>query len=152
MKFDHVLIATDFSEDAKRACEYVSAKLAGSNEQISLLTVVPDWQVPFTLYEFVPDPALVDSYRKEIVASAMKRVEEAAQSMFKGHKVNAVAKLSDRVISEEIVDFANAHGCDCIVMGSHGSGAVGALVMGSVTQRVIRHAKCPVLVLPREKR
>ena len=48
----------------------------------------------------------------------------------------------------EILRFAQAHGADLIVMGTHGYGAVKRLFLGSVADRVVRGATCPVLVVP----
>jgi universal stress protein A len=47
--------------------------------------------------------------------------------------------------AEVIVDVAREHGCDLIVMGTHGRSGLGRLVLGSVAEQVIRHAPCPVL-------
>ena len=49
--------------------------------------------------------------------------------------------------AEVIVDVAREHGCDLIVMGTHGRGGLGRLVLGSVAEQVIRHAPCPVLTV-----
>ena len=46
-----------------------------------------------------------------------------------------------------IVDYARDHGIDLIVMGTHGRGALAHLVMGSVAERVVRLASCPVLTV-----
>jgi len=151
MNFKHIIVATDFSDDAKLACTYVNQHLTGTDQKVTLLHLAPDWQVPFTLYEFIPDPSLIDSYRTGLAAAATKRVQQAAGELFKGREITAIAKLSDRVVAEEIVDYAAEIGGDLIVVGSHGTGAIGTLVMGSVAQRIIRHAKCAVLVIPRGK-
>jgi nucleotide-binding universal stress UspA family protein len=49
--------------------------------------------------------------------------------------------------AEEIVRYAKAHAIDLIVMGTHGRGAVAQLLMGSVAERVVRTAPCPVLTV-----
>lgn len=46
-----------------------------------------------------------------------------------------------------IVDYAKEHGIDVIVMGTHGRGAFAHLVLGSVAERVVRFAPCPVLTV-----
>lgn len=46
-----------------------------------------------------------------------------------------------------ILDYAQAHGADLIVMGSHGHTGLRHLLMGSVAEHVLRHAPCPVLVV-----
>jgi nucleotide-binding universal stress UspA family protein len=48
---------------------------------------------------------------------------------------------------ESIVDAAIAERADLIVVGSHGRGAVGRFLIGSVSDHVVRHAPCPVLVV-----
>ena len=47
---------------------------------------------------------------------------------------------------EAIIDAANKHGCDMIIMGSHGHGGVKQFLVGSETSRVLSHTKIPVLV------
>ena len=48
---------------------------------------------------------------------------------------------------EAIIDAAQAEGADMIVVGSHGRGTVGRVLIGSVSDHVVRHASCPVLVV-----
>lgn len=61
------------------------------------------------------------------------------------HAVVAV-RMSD-VPSDEIVQYAEQENIDLIVMGTHGRGAVGHLLMGSVAEGVVRSARCPVLTV-----
>jgi nucleotide-binding universal stress UspA family protein len=51
-----------------------------------------------------------------------------------------------------IVDYANGHGIDLIVLGTHGRGAVAHMLLGSVAERVARTATCPVLVVRHPER
>jgi len=48
---------------------------------------------------------------------------------------------------EAIVEAAEAESADLIVVGTHGRGAVGRLFLGSVSDHVVRHARCPVMVV-----
>ena len=50
--------------------------------------------------------------------------------------------------AEEIARFARQHGADLIVMGTHGYGPVRRFLLGSVADRVVREASCPVLLFP----
>lgn len=50
--------------------------------------------------------------------------------------------------AEEILDFARGHAIDLIVMGTHGRTGVSRVLLGSVAERVVRGARCPVLVVP----
>ena len=53
--------------------------------------------------------------------------------------------------SMSIVEYAAGHGIDLIVMGTHGRGGVSHLLMGSVAERVVRTAPCPVLTVRQTK-
>ena len=53
--------------------------------------------------------------------------------------------------AERIVNFAEEQGVDMIVVGSHGIGGFERLVIGSVSEKVVRHAKIPVLVFREQK-
>jgi len=50
--------------------------------------------------------------------------------------------------SGEIVDYAREHGCDSIVMGTHGRGGIDRLLLGSVAERVVRASSVPVVTVP----
>jgi glycine betaine transporter len=49
--------------------------------------------------------------------------------------------------SQEIVKYAREHKVDLIVMGTHGRGPIGHLLLGSVAENVVRRAHCPVLTV-----
>jgi nucleotide-binding universal stress UspA family protein len=51
----------------------------------------------------------------------------------------------------EILTYAKDHDIDLIVMGTHGRGFVGRVVMGSVAEKVVRYAPCPVLTVHNEE-
>ena len=60
------------------------------------------------------------------------------------------APLSQR--ERAICDYAVKHDVDLIVIGTHGRTGVSRLLIGSVAEKVVRHASCPVLVVPHAKR
>ena len=77
--------------------------------------------------------------------SDLKAVCEARGVPFVGDTIER------NVTYEGILETAQAEGCDLIVMGSHGRKGVQALILGSVAQKVLTHAKVPVLVVkPRD--
>jgi nucleotide-binding universal stress UspA family protein len=63
----------------------------------------------------------------------------------------AVLEISDHP-AEEIVKHARAHNINLIVMGTHGRGAMAQLLVGSVAERVVRTAPCPVLTVRHPER
>jgi nucleotide-binding universal stress UspA family protein len=60
--------------------------------------------------------------------------------------------LVSNATAETIVDYARHHSIDLIVMGTHGRAAVAHLLMGSVAERVVRTASCPVLTVRHPER
>ena len=72
---------------------------------------------------------------------AVKDACSAAGVACTGHTVESVS------VWEAVVDYAKQHGCDLIVMASHGRRGVQALLLGSETNRVLTHSTIPVLVV-----
>jgi nucleotide-binding universal stress UspA family protein len=92
---------------------------------------------------FVPE---VEALRDEIVADAVGRLNACLQPS----DVSDLHATVDVVIgapSSSIVEYADGHGIDLIVMGTHGRGGMSHLLMGSVAERVVRTAPCPVLTV-----
>ena len=65
-----------------------------------------------------------------------------------------VNKVNVRGISpaEEIVNYADSNEAALIVMGTHGRSALGHFLIGSVAEKVVRHAKCPVLTISHQEK
>ncbi|HUK35586.1 MAG TPA: universal stress protein, partial [Vicinamibacterales bacterium] len=84
---------------------------------------------------------------REIEENAQKRLQEAIiDSDGSGpHTVPLVMTSSAPAFA--IIDYAREHGVDLIIMGTHGRGALGHILMGSVAERVVRLAPCPVLTV-----
>jgi nucleotide-binding universal stress UspA family protein len=61
------------------------------------------------------------------------------------HKVRRATRLGNP--ASEIIRYASEHQIDLIVVGTHGRGAMAHLLLGSVAERVVRQAQCPVLTI-----
>ena len=75
--------------------------------------------------------------------SAVQAIVERAQAA----GVDATFLVWEGAAGDAIVDAAGAEGADVIVVGRRGLGAVGRIVLGSVSDYVVRHAHCPVLIV-----
>lgn len=90
-----------------------------------------------------------DAYELQAEAHAHETLRQAgARADDSGVPYLAVRKRSDHP-HQEIIKVARELRCDLIAMGSHGRGGLSALVLGSVTQKVLTHSDIPVLVLRR---
>ncbi len=140
-----LLVPVDFSaaEAAVTACAEGLAKAL--NAQIVLLHVEAP-EPGFVGYE--PGPQTVrDSVARSIHGNAQALHKIRDRLRVEGLEVESLLIQGPTV--EKIVDEAKRLKAAYIVVGSHGHGALFELVVGSVSDGVIRHAPCPVVVVPR---
>jgi len=137
-----ILVPTDFSPDAEAALEHAIdfAKLFGA--RIHLLHsyyIAPQAATPWS-YSF---PAgLIDEVRQD----ALRRVEELRKKL-KERGVESSDEVSSEPPSMSIISCAERQKADLIVMGTRGLTGVKHVLLGSVAERTIRHAPCPVLTV-----
>jgi nucleotide-binding universal stress UspA family protein len=143
-----VLVPLDGSGFAEQIIPWVQAVATVAHAEMILLTV-PE----------VPEPALygtlsgaVDELRERAEANARRYVEGLAMQL-RELGVDARPAVRGSRPATAILEAAEAEQVDLILLATHGRGGVERLVMGSVADRVVHHAACPVLLLPvREKR
>ena len=142
-----ILVATDFSEPSDAALAYGRELGRTFNAQLFVLNVTDN--VMARAYGgdgFVfSDP----SFQQDVEATARKQVEALLTDEDRQQLRAEAVVLSSSTPAYAIVDYASAHEFDLIVMGTHGRGAVAHLLMGSVAERVVRTAPCPVLTVRR---
>jgi nucleotide-binding universal stress UspA family protein len=147
MEIKTIVVPTDFSEYAEHAFQWALAMAADWNAKIVLLHAAPRLYLAYPESIYLVDLAKME---QEIIADAEKRLGElAAQKGTKTVTVETRVVLGDPVW--EICQAAEQEQADLIVMGSHGRTGLSHVLLGSVAERVVRHAPCPVLVarLPR---
>ena len=96
-----------------------------------------------TYYAF---PASYLEACQKLRESAEKRLEEFAKAHRRG-EVQLQCEVQDGVATDSILSLAEAKAVDLIVMGTHGLRGIDRLTLGSVTEKVIRKARCPVLAV-----
>ena len=140
----NVLVGTDFSDCSQTALEHGRGLAAQFNVSLHVLHVVTE-----PLHEvwacYAPGAGFLESVER-LELEARKRMEPLTQSAELG---------TDRVIiatawgepSEQILKYARTHRIDLIVCGTHGRRGWDHMVMGSVAERVVRFAPCPVLTV-----
>ena len=140
-----ILVATDFSEPSDAAYTYGRELALNFGAQLIVLHIVENILTRVTGSDgFVySSPELQEDLEAAGRAhlDAVVNVEDRRQL-----RVEPVVVTSNSTATA-IVEYAHRTGIDLIVMGTHGRGAVAHLLMGSVAERVVRTAPCPVLTV-----
>lgn len=139
----HVLVPTDFSDDAQGAAHAARALVAG--EQDARLTLLHAYHLPieYTAYGTIPTSI---PFHADVAAVADEKLAEAAAALAgEAHTVDTLAK--EGYPPEVIADTARELAVDLIAMGTHGRTGLRHLLLGSNAERVIEHAPCPVLTV-----
>ncbi|MBA4256836.1 MAG: universal stress protein UspA [Polaromonas sp.] len=142
--FKKILVPSDGSTQAHKAAE-VAADLAKSQDAQIVGIYVID---PFPFIGIGDASAVgLQAYMSEAQAAAGKSLS-MIREMCEARGVAYVGDTIERSTAYEgILETAEAEGCDLIVMGSHGRKGIQALILGSVAQKVLTHAKVPVLII-----
>jgi nucleotide-binding universal stress UspA family protein len=145
--YERILVPIDFSEHSKTTVSYATRIATRYNATLYLLHVfkIPDYVVtPYTRRR--QNSAEVHSQVDAAEQDAREHLESFAKELStKGIKVEAYLRVGYPF--DEIVLMANHFHVDLIVIGSHGHGRIARLLVGSTAQRVVEHARCPVLVV-----
>jgi universal stress protein A len=136
MNIRHILAPTDFSEHSTQAITYAFELAQKVGAKLSLLHVI---EVPVYAIEVsLPLEDLEQDARREL-ARLLPEAETAHM---------AVTRLVEMGVPyQKILEMAAAEQVDMIVMATHGRTGLSHLVMGSVAERVVRTAPCPVLTI-----
>ncbi|AMM42112.1 UspA domain-containing protein [Candidatus Desulfofervidus auxilii] len=144
MGYTSILVPIDGSEASKVALEEAVEIAKRNGASIIILHVFPNRADLIEVYKI---SNLKSAFREE----GEKLLEEACRyAAQKG--ISAVIRLTEGKPCEEIVKTAEAQNCDLIVMGSHGHNTLSKILLGSVTQRVLGNAPCPVMVVREKKK
>lgn len=144
----HIIVTTDFSTQAQSAFKVAreQAELYGSdNCTLSVINVMED-VVP--LYGAEGDMPGISDVREKLQEYARRQVELEISEFFSGIKVEPVLLQHTRPVYQLITDYAREKQAHLIVIASHGRSGLEHFLVGSVAERVLRQAPCPVMVVP----
>ena len=140
-----ILAATDFSAASDRAIDYASALASQFGASVHLLHVVED---PFVAGAWNPELyiASVPTMRASLIDEAAARLARLRQT-FERQGLTVTSEVMVGSPAPAIRDVAEGRCCDLVVMGTHGRSGMAHLLLGSVAEKVIRQAPCPVLTV-----
>ena len=137
IRIENVLCPVDFSDISQHAFDHAAAIARWYEARVTLLYVFPNLPV------LDLPPLVLEAPDRERLIAKMRRMAEHAPDVPIDVRVQQAA-----YIHEEILAQLEATGADLLVLGTHGRSGFQRLFLGSVTEKVIRKACCPTLVVP----
>ena len=142
--FQQILCPVDFSDASCHAAQYAIALARQHSSVLTVLHVPRSSSVPAALPQFEPtDMRLAESRKLATEAAAL--FESATQA---GVRVEVLIECGQP--ARQILTRAAALPADVIVMGAHGAGGFEHLMLGSIAEKVLRKATCPVFTVPEQ--
>ena len=142
LSVDRILAAVDFSETSDKALDYA-------------LSLAKVFEAELVVLHILQEPILYQAETSQSYRDAFERkMQSNLDALLHRHTcegVNVKTAMKPGAPFVEIVEFAEAEQCDLIVLGTHGHGPIHNMLLGSVAEKVVRKAKCPVLVVRPEQ-
>lgn len=146
-----ILVTTDLSEDSRLAFGAAKQLAKAFGAKILLLAIVEDLAQAATIYSLdlpvYPDPEI----QKQVLEKVNSDLGDFAVKYFSDVNCEYFAQEAKQPIHREILDFSRHKGADIIVIASHGRTGLAHILIGSVTEKVLRESHCPVLTVPIRK-
>jgi nucleotide-binding universal stress UspA family protein len=139
-----ILVATDFSDASQAALDYARGLAEKFEASLHVLHVLEDLAAhAWTTEVYV---AALPGVHEEMERQAQERLGALfTDEERRRFRVRTALRLGSPFV--EIIRYARDEHADLIVMGTHGRGAIAHMLLGSVAERVVRKAACPVLTV-----
>lgn len=137
-----ILYPVDFSDYAEEILEYAVALAKKFEAELHLVHVIPDLNY-FTPYESFLTPENLVAIERNIEGEVEKDFNRLTE------KVDIPVKKAVKTgaVFIEIIDYIKEENIDLVVMGTHGRSGIEHILIGSVAEKVVRKAPCPVLTV-----
>lgn len=149
VKIKSILLPTDFSKYAAEATNYACELASQFGSKLHVLHVLPDPAAMLPDFEMGLDfseisQRIPESFHEQLELDALKRLAKVLDPEWQKGK-SVVLATKEGLAHIEIIGYAKSHLIDLIVMGTHGRTGLSHALIGSVAERVVRTAPCPVL-------
>ena len=143
--YRHILVPIDFSEPSKRALD-AAVDLAvafGAKLSITHTLEIPGYAYAGMGYPTVDFITPLQETAKELLSTTLEAVRKRLP--------DATSELRTGGAWEQTLAVAKDVGADLIVIGTHGRSGIAHAFLGSVAEKVVQHAHCPVLTVPQRR-
>jgi nucleotide-binding universal stress UspA family protein len=145
VELKQILYPSDFSEHSLAALPYALDLCKRFGARLHVLHVVDDAYQYWMASGEGTVPVVVSE--DELLSSAQQQMDKFMDQHLAAEKQQIVTKLVAGKPFIEIIRYARDQSIDMIVIASHGHGALASMLMGSVTEKVVRKSPCPVLTV-----
>jgi nucleotide-binding universal stress UspA family protein len=144
MQLNLILCPIDFSEFSIRAYRHAQSLAEHYRARLVAMYVIELWRYPHA--GFAASAELYDEFCEAVRQNGKEQLQEFINKNT-DNQVQPEIVVMQGMAADSILTFAQAHRVDVIVMGTHGRRGYDRLMLGSVTDRVMRRAPCPVLAV-----
>ena len=141
MSVPHFLVPTDFSPYADQALTEAIELAHAVNAHLTLLHVIQ--LMPLTVGDIPPE--YFNNYLEDIEADAQQQMQASLNRIYQAG-LQGDSVITQGIPFQAIVDMAGEMKADLVIMGTHGRTGLPHALIGSVAEKVVRLASCPVLV------
>lgn len=148
MEIKTILIPIDFSENAAKIADaaiYVAGKFKAALHFVFVVQEFEDYT------GFMAPPVNMINLKEEIFESAQQQMSTFLDERGKACTEAGIPSVQGKVLSgdiaEEIMGYSKANKCNMIIMGTHGYKGLERILFGSIADKVVKNACCPVLTI-----
>jgi nucleotide-binding universal stress UspA family protein len=140
MKFERILFPTDFSDHAAHAQRYAMSLAKQYGADLHIIHVVQ-------LFSYVVDFGMDNTTQYESVQNSLKEMMDKLLSDLADEPYPITGEVVQGDPVKEIITCARNDNSDLIILGTHGRAALEHVLLGSIAEKVVRKAPCPVLTV-----
>ncbi len=144
-----ILLATDGAKQSDAAIDSLKKMLLSVDDEVRIINVV-DMALPMSIDiygGYLPDTTEIEKTAKENGMKILRQTSDKLNAFVDGQKVTVSSELLFGSPESRIVETAEEMKADLIIVGSHGYNRWERLLLGSVSDSVVHHAPCSVLVI-----
>ena len=143
--FEKILYPTDFSEVAKKALPYIVGLKGAGTKEVIILYIIDERGIDSLHNSTAIDAIAVEKEWEELAINEISSLDDELKKQ--GFSVKA--QIDKGIPFREILRVAEEENVSAIIMGSHGKSNIVEMLLGSVTDTVVRKAQKPVLIVRR---
>lgn len=148
IELKNILVATDFSEPSAVALNYGRDLATSYDATLHVVHVIEDLMA----FHGAEIGFAIADVGRNIEAAARRDLENLLNESDRKRLKSRAATIRAPNISHALTEYAKVHAIDLIIVGTHGRGAFHRFLIGSVAERVVRTAPCPVLTVRAHER